>query len=228
MNWKDAKRDAWTIPNILTYIRLLLVPVVMWLVIDERTYIRVSDKYAFAFIALGVMAFAMFTDLIDGVIARKFNQVTEFGKVIDPLADKFMHAMTVLALCIAVMDPVYWAIMAVILFKEATMLVLGTVIALKKTAVQAVLIGKIASAFLSFAIFSGFFHEFWYGEGLYLDYVFLGVGTVLSLIAFSYYVKMYLPVVIEVIKDRKNKGAVNENVVENDTETSDNNADING
>ena len=65
------------VPNILTIIRFLLVPFILYFIITE--------KYVAAFVMLTVSGL---TDVLDGIIARKFNCITNFGKLIDPLADK--------------------------------------------------------------------------------------------------------------------------------------------
>jgi phosphatidylglycerophosphate synthase len=177
----------------------------MWLIIDKSTYIRVNDEYSFAFIALGVMAFAMFTDVIDGKIARKFNMVTDFGKAIDPIADKFAHAMTVIALCIATMNWLYWTVAALIFIKELTMIVQGFIIVKRDVIIPAHMIGKIASAFLSFAIFSAFFHDFWLSTHIYLDYILLSAGVILSYTAFAHYAKIIIPILLDMLKERKER-----------------------
>jgi phosphatidylglycerophosphate synthase len=71
--------NIWNIPNALTILRLLLVPVYVRL-FDENRYIA----------ALCVFVAASLTDLLDGYIARKYHLITAFGKLMDPLADKIM------------------------------------------------------------------------------------------------------------------------------------------
>lgn len=65
------------IPNTLTVIRILLLPVVVW-----RFVVGDATGALIAYLA------AMLTDALDGIIARKFNQITALGKLLDPLADK--------------------------------------------------------------------------------------------------------------------------------------------
>ena len=80
-------RWQWNIPNALSLLRLLLIPVFGVL------YLAKQDAWAF-----GVWIFSGGTDMLDGMIARKCNQITECGKLLDPLADKLLTiaAMTVL------------------------------------------------------------------------------------------------------------------------------------
>lgn len=73
--------NVWTIPNIISFIRILLIPVFGVLFYKGQLLW-----------ALLILAFSGFTDLIDGKIARKFNQVSELGKMLDPIADKLTQA----------------------------------------------------------------------------------------------------------------------------------------
>ena len=74
-----------TIPNLLSYLRLALIPLIVWLYCFEKQYNA----------AAWIMAVSAATDVIDGWIARHFNLVTDWGKVIDPIADK----LTQIAIC---------------------------------------------------------------------------------------------------------------------------------
>lgn len=70
-------KQIFTIPNILSFIRIGLIPLIVWLYMDGR------DAAAFI-----VIMISSFTDIADGFIARHFNMITDFGKMIDPVADK--------------------------------------------------------------------------------------------------------------------------------------------
>ena len=70
----------WTVPNILTILRLLLVGVFLYLFLWAENYVA----------AVVVYCVAAVTDVVDGYIARHYNQITDFGKVMDPLADKLL------------------------------------------------------------------------------------------------------------------------------------------
>lgn len=112
MLWHDdfAQNVRSKIPNILSGIRLVFfwVPgLVIWLWRDDTTL----QWWAF-----GVFVFLAFLDILDGKLARRWNQITELGKVLDPLADKFLVAGTLLALCIH--QPLLWLPTAVILVRE--------------------------------------------------------------------------------------------------------------
>lgn len=80
-------RGLWTIPNVLSILRLLSVPVFVWLFVSGR------ENAAVILYAVGA-----WTDFFDGVIARKFDQVSEIGKLLDPLADRILIIALVVAL----------------------------------------------------------------------------------------------------------------------------------
>ena len=80
---KDWKKEVFTIPNMLSLFRLLLIPV--YVVI----YLNATEAHEY-FLAGSILAVSCLTDMIDGKIARKYNLITDFGKFMDPLADKFL------------------------------------------------------------------------------------------------------------------------------------------
>ena len=109
-----------TIPNLLSYLRFLLIPVFLWLYcIEER----------FGLAAL-VMAISAATDVIDGWIARHFNLITDWGKIIDPFADKLTQIA--IAFCLAWRYPAVWILFGVLLGKEFIMGLIGLIF-IKKT-----------------------------------------------------------------------------------------------
>ena len=69
------KENILTIPNLLSLIRILLIPFIIWLYCAQKAYLC----------TIIVIALSGFTDIIDGKIARKFNMVSNVGKVLDPL-----------------------------------------------------------------------------------------------------------------------------------------------
>ncbi len=110
--FKITKPDLLALPNILCYIRLLLIPLFVMLYIKAET----SKEYYFAGF---IVVLASFTDFLDGFIARKLDMITEFGKVLDPLADKLMQLALLFVLLIEV-DYMY-ILVAIFLVKEILM-----------------------------------------------------------------------------------------------------------
>jgi len=107
---------VWTVPNMLSMLRLALVPVFLWLVLIERDLL-----------ALLVLIFSTATDYLDGVIARRFGLVTRLGQLIDPAADRLFIFATILGL--AFRDVIPWWLFLVILGRDVMLLVLGIALA---------------------------------------------------------------------------------------------------
>lgn len=84
---KPAKNQIWTIPNLLSLLRLLMIPIFVCLYINGHT-----GWTAFVLILSGL------TDVVDGFIARQFHQVSDIGKALDPVADKLTQAAMLLCL----------------------------------------------------------------------------------------------------------------------------------
>ena len=95
-----------SIPNILSLVRILLIPFFLWAFLWKRSYLLSS----------GLLIFSGLTDLCDGYIARRFNMVTELGKVLDPVADK----LTQLAIlfCLSLRYPVFLAALAAMCIRD--------------------------------------------------------------------------------------------------------------
>nr|WP_141013346.1 CDP-alcohol phosphatidyltransferase family protein [Nocardioides sambongensis] len=93
-----ASRRVWTLPNLLSILRLLLVPVFLWLVLGPE-----EDGWA-----LAVLAFSGFTDYLDGWLARRFNQQTVLGELLDPVADRLYILAVVVGLALREVIP--WAV----------------------------------------------------------------------------------------------------------------------
>ena len=106
----------WTVPNVLSMLRLLLVPVFLILVI-AGAYVP----------ALIVLVTASVTDLLDGFLARRFNQVTRLGQLLDPAADRLYIFAALIGL--AANELVPWWIVIVIVARDALIVVLGIVLA---------------------------------------------------------------------------------------------------
>ncbi|MDF2484526.1 MAG: hypothetical protein K0R46_694 [Herbinix sp.] len=121
---KFSKKDLWGIPNILCYIRFLLIPVFV------VTYIRADEPKQYIQ-AAAVVFLSGLTDFLDGFIARRFDMVTELGKIIDPLADKLTQASLIFVLVVKIK----WMFLLLILFvvMQLFLLVAGLVMLKKGT-----------------------------------------------------------------------------------------------
>ncbi len=118
---KFNKKDLWSIPNILCYIRFALIPVFVVLYINAeegREYLQ----------AAAVVLLSGLTDFLDGFIARTFHMVTDFGKLIDPMADKLTQAALIFVLVVEIK----WMFLLLILFVIMQLFMLGAGIAMLK------------------------------------------------------------------------------------------------
>ena len=103
--------SAWNIANYLTMFRLFLVPVFGWLLLVDD-----GQNAAYRWASFGVFAVAMITDRIDGDLARSRGLVTNFGKVVDPIADKALVTMALVGL--SIIGEVWWWVTVVVLVRE--------------------------------------------------------------------------------------------------------------
>lgn len=107
----DAAPSNWNLPNALTVLRILGVPVFLWLLLQED-----GNDAGWRWWAFGVFALLMITDKIDGDLARSRNLVTDFGKIADPIADKALMIGALVGLNIIGLLP--WWITAIIVVRE--------------------------------------------------------------------------------------------------------------
>lgn len=121
IDWRSkfTKEQLFTIPNILSYFRLALIPVIVCLYFTNHPIW-----------ALVVIILSGLTDVVDGFIARKFNMITDFGKFIDPVADKLTQGIVMI--CLALRFPWMWLPIGIMLVKEITAFVLRLIV-FKKT-----------------------------------------------------------------------------------------------
>ena len=137
---KNWKKDIFTIPNLLSLFRLLLIPV--YIVI----YLNAEDAADY-YLAAGILTVSCLTDLIDGKIARHFNMITSLGKLLDPVADK--ATQFALILCLTMKHKVLRYIMALFILKESFQLIAGGILLRKKKMLKGALIsGKICTTVL--------------------------------------------------------------------------------
>ncbi|WP_316930253.1 CDP-diacylglycerol--glycerol-3-phosphate 3-phosphatidyltransferase [Schaalia sp. JY-X159] len=121
------------VPNALTVLRLVLVPVFLWLLLENTTGSR--------WWALAVFAIAAYTDHLDGEIARKHNIITNFGKLADPLADKFLTLGAFIAL--SVLGDLTWWFTIIVAVREIGITILREVLRRRGTIVAASSGGKL-------------------------------------------------------------------------------------
>ena len=130
-----------TVPNVLSFARIVLIPVFSWLSANERTRLW------------GILLFAVIvsTDWVDGYVARRIGQVSELGRILDPVADRLAIAAGLLTFAIAGIFP-FWAAL-LILVRDVVVLLGGAGLLWgRDIRVEVRWVGKIATASLMMAI----------------------------------------------------------------------------
>lgn len=137
---KDWKKEIFTIPNLLSFFRLILIPVYM------AIYLKAQESRDY-WIAGIILACSCLTDMIDGKIARKFNMITTFGKFLDPLADKLTQFSLLLSL--GIRYPVLQTVFALFILKEIFQLIAAILAAKHGYVLKGALIsGKVCTVVL--------------------------------------------------------------------------------
>ena len=140
MHIKDWKKDIFTIPNLLSLFRLILIPVYVAIYLNAE---ETSDYY----LAAGILAVSCLTDLIDGKVARHFNMISNLGKLLDPVADKLTQFA--LIMCLTAKYPVLWFLVGLFVIKESFQLIAGGIRYRKGSMLKgALLSGKICTTIL--------------------------------------------------------------------------------
>lgn len=120
-NYKGKRnRQILTIPNVLSLFRICLIPVIVWLYCVERHTLWAG----------GVLLLSGATDIVDGLIARRFDMVSDLGKILDPLADKLTQG--VVLLCLMFRFPLLQIPFLLLIAKELFMTVTG-ILVIRKT-----------------------------------------------------------------------------------------------
>lgn len=178
--WSFNKKDLFTIPNILTYIRFILIV--------PFAYYFLYDNYVTAVICIGVSGL---TDCFDGMIARRFNQVTSLGKILDPIADKF--TLLAVVICMVIKVPIVLPVLITLLLKDVIML-LGGIDLINKgiTPPAAKWYGKLGTVvfYISVCVIVFLKAAFKY-ENVAIDIALLSVTAVIMLFALFQYGKIY-------------------------------------
>jgi len=137
----DRSSAIWTVPNLLSFLRIALIPLFVALIVDEDTTLA------------GIVLFAAVaaTDWVDGFVARRLGQVSELGKVLDPTADRLAIAAGLIALAIRGAFP-WWAAL-LILVRDVVVLTVGAAVLLRRRVrLEVRPIGKVATFSLMLAV----------------------------------------------------------------------------
>lgn len=182
--------NIWNAPNVLTLIRLFLIPVFV-----------VLHALGYPMIALVVFCVASATDVLDGHLARKYNLITDFGKLMDPLADKVMVCAALIMQCISGALPL--PAVLIVIVKESIMVYGSTYMLHHGIVVYANIWGKAAQFSFILALFLSFWHtEFEQSTlklgGVTIDRIILWIAVVIAIIALIDYTRSALRTLKEV------------------------------
>ncbi|GBD93006.1 putative CDP-diacylglycerol--glycerol-3-phosphate 3-phosphatidyl-transferase 2 [bacterium BMS3Abin05] len=172
----ENKTEIWTISNILTLTRILLLP---WII-----YFFVQDTRKSQNIAFGLMVLAALTDLSDGFLARKLNQKTNLGKILDPIADKLALVSVGILLVIYRNLPIWLLIILVI--RDSFYGIYGYALLRKGVVPEARLVGKLTTTSLALTFL------FYLLKIRLINTIFLYVSGVLIVISMFDYGKRFL------------------------------------
>ncbi|MBR4864210.1 MAG: CDP-alcohol phosphatidyltransferase family protein [Oscillospiraceae bacterium] len=119
---KDWKKEIFTVPNLLSFFRLVMIPIYVGI------YIRAESRTDY-YIASGILSISCLTDLLDGWIARHYNMVSNVGKILDPFADKATQLS--LLLCLVSKHTLLLYLLIIFVVKEGFQLIAGSISLLK-------------------------------------------------------------------------------------------------
>lgn len=183
--------NIWNVPNVLTIVRMLLIPVFVVLHAMEH------EK-----LALLVFCIASFTDWLDGHIARKHNLITDFGKLMDPLADKLMVCTALVMQGLRGALP--WVAITIVIIKEAIMVYGSSYMLAHDIVVYANMWGKLAQCSFILALVLSFWHGDFAAMALPVDRVILWIAVVIAVIALVDYTTAGVRKVQEMKKQQTN------------------------
>jgi len=172
--YKESKK--FTIPNLLTCMRIVMIPLFIWLYSGTQQYE----------LAALVLLISGLTDILDGFIARKFNMISDLGKFLDPVADKLTQAA--ILVCLSVRYPLMLGIFALMFVKEIYAFYSGLQV-VKKTGIVlgAQWHGKAATVLLYTMLL---LHAFWFDIPAAVSFLLIGACiTVLILSGILYHIR---------------------------------------
>ncbi|PUA79177.1 CDP-diacylglycerol--glycerol-3-phosphate 3-phosphatidyltransferase [Nocardioides currus] len=144
MSAEQAQVSNFNIANVLTTLRIVLVPVFAWALLHDD-----GASTMWRWIAFGIFVVAMITDKIDGDLARKHNLVTDFGKIADPIADKAITGMAFIGL--SLVGDIWWWVTIIVLLREWSVTLLRLSV-LKQVVIPAAQSGKIKTTLQAVAL----------------------------------------------------------------------------
>ncbi|MBR3971293.1 MAG: CDP-alcohol phosphatidyltransferase family protein [Ruminococcus sp.] len=199
MEWnKEKKVDfkyLFTIPNILSYLRILLIVPFTMLFLNKRYEVSAI-----------VIVLSGLSDCIDGFLARKLNQITQLGKMLDPVADKL--TLLAVAICLSVIEPIIFPVITILAVKDILMLI-GASLLLKNhiMPVASAWYGKLGTIcfYISVAAIVIFDMILKFENFFIISYIMLSITAVIMI----YSLIRYYLIFKSLLKEHKEKSAQN-------------------
>lgn len=170
---QNTRKQLFTIPNLLSLLRLCMIPLIIWLYCTQKNYALTAV----------VLVLSGLTDMVDGYIARRFNMVTDLGKALDPVADKLTQASVMF--CLLSRFRMMMVPLLLLIFKEVCNGVISLVV-IKKT-------GKVCGAdwhgkvctWLLYAMM--FVHIVWFDISREWTTALIGICVIMMTLSFALY-----------------------------------------
>ena len=170
---QNTRKQLFTIPNLLSLLRLCMIPLIIWLYCTQKNYALTAV----------VLVLSGLTDMVDGYIARRFNMVTDLGKALDPVADKLTQASVMF--CLLSRFRMMLVPLLLLIFKEVCNGVISHVV-IKKT-------GKVCGAdwhgkvctWLLYAMM--FVHIVWFDISREWTTALIGICVIMMTLSFALY-----------------------------------------
>ena len=185
-----TRKQIFTIPNFLSFLRLCMIPLIIWLYCAQKNYVLTAV----------VLVLSGLTDTIDGFIARRFNMVTDLGKALDPIADKLTQASVMF--CLLTRFQMMLVPLLLLIFKEVCNGIMSLFV-IKKT-------GKVCGAdwhgkvctWLLYAMM--FLHIVWFDIPREWSTVLISICVIMMTVSFGLYmIRNYKMLTKEVINNDK-------------------------
>ena len=170
---QNTRKQLFTIPNLLSFLRLCMIPLIIWLYCAQKNYVLTAV----------VLVLSGVTDTIDGFIARRFNMVTDLGKALDPIADKLTQASVMF--CLLTRFQMMLVPLLLLIFKEVCNGIMSLFV-IKKT-------GKVCGAdwhgkvctWLLYAMM--FVHIVWFDISREWTTALIGICVIMMTLSFALY-----------------------------------------
>lgn len=183
-NKQLTEQKIWTISNLLSFFRLLLTIPIALLLLNDEPWAK--------FWACGLGFVAILTDKLDGTLARKFHEESEFGKIIDPVADKILVAVVAVVLTIQSIIP-FWFV-AVVIVRDILILSGGIYLkANQKVVLPSNIIGKIAVGVISVYLILSILNI---EQLIVVSTVFLWISIFFLAMSFFVYLNRFIKVIL--------------------------------